>query len=151
MKVLSLALGQVLHLPIALIAMLVEGLESGVPFSCVLVGSPHSSVPLSCVGVNEFLFTQQFEDEKCNGRAVLLLPCMKSSVPNPTVLCLATGCHSCSTHNAAEIRKEKCLPSSGQPPRFQSPYLFCEECLFVKGLGGLLLCLCTANIAFQRD
>ena len=131
----TLALGQALHHPRGLIAMLVESLESGFPFSRVLLGSLHSSAPLSCVGVNELLFVQLFEDEKCNGRALLLLPCMKSSVPNPTVLCLATGCHSCSTHNAAEIRKEKCLPSSGQQPHFQSHYLFRQECLFVKGLG----------------
>lgn len=128
----TLALGQVLHHPREQISMFAE---SGFPFSRVLLGSLHSAVPLSCAGVNESLFVQLFEDEKRNGRALLLLPGMKSSVPNPTVLCLATGCHSCSTHNAAEMRKEKCLPSSGQQPHFQSHYLFCEECVFVEGLG----------------
>lgn len=131
----TVILAQGFHHSRELLAMLVESLESGFPSSRVLLVSLHWSAPLSCVGVNELLFVQLFEDEKCNGRALLLLPCMKSSVPNPTVLCLATGCHSCSTHNAAEIRKEKCLPSSGQQPCFQSHFLFCEECLFVKGLG----------------
>lgn len=124
--------------------------ESGFPFSHALLGSLHSSAPLSCVGVNEFLFVQLFEDEKCNGRALLLLPCAKSSVPNPTVLCLATGCHSCSTHNAAEIRKGKCLPSSGQQPRFQSSDLFCEERLFVEGLG-VFSCVCALLIVIFRE
>lgn len=78
-----------------------------------LLGSLHSPVPLSCAGVNESLFVQLLEDEKCNGRALLLLPGMKSSIPNPTVLCLATGCHSCSTHNAADIRKESAYPAAG--------------------------------------
>jgi len=75
---------------------------------------------------------------------------MKNSVPSPTVLCLATGCHSCSTHNAAEARKEKCLASNGQQPHFQSPYLFCEECLFVKGLR-VFSCVYTLIILIFRE
>lgn len=105
-------------------------LESGVPF-CVSFWD-HSPALLSCAGVNAFLLRQLFEDEKCHGRALLLLARMKRSAPDPTVLCLATGCHSCSTHNAAESRKEKCLPSTGQQ-QFPEPLLVL--CTLLRGLG----------------
>lgn len=110
-------------------------LDRGASFLCELLGSLHCSALLSRAGVNEFVLMQLFEDEKCRGRALLLLPCMKRSAPDPTVLCLATGCHSCSTHNAAESRKEKCLPSNGQQ-HFPEPLLvLCTVGLFAKGPG----------------
>lgn len=108
-------------LPGELIAMSLESLESGVPLSCVLLGSLHWSALLSCAGVNEFVLIQLFEDEKCHGRALLLLPRMKRSVPDPTVLCLATGCHSCSTHNA---ERKSAYPAMGSSS-FQSLSLVC--------------------------
>lgn len=90
------------------------------PLMCTL-GITALVCPAELCRVNEFVLIQLFEDEKCHGRALLLLPRMKRSVRDPTVLCLATGCHSCSTHNA---ERKSAYPAMGSSS-FQSLSLVC--------------------------